>query len=126
MSRSLELRLERLEAKRKKQLGRGILRPFAMLIEPAEPRRELLPGEWVVIDRFRDAGNLIWVQERITSDLADAGRRCESGGYLIDILAQFHERCHWRKIAGACRMCQGTPVACSNAEASTEEQEVQQ
>jgi hypothetical protein len=121
--RHLEGRIRRLEA-----LGarRKPAEPLLMLVASAESDRELLPSERVVIDRFRDTGNIIWAWRRITSDPAESGRRCEPGSYLVDILTPFHECCPWRKITGACRMCQGTPVACSNAESSKPQQEVEQ
>jgi hypothetical protein len=121
--RTLEHRISRLEALHAR---RKPAEPLLMLVESAKPERELLPSERVVIDRFRDAGNIVWARRRITPDPTDSGLLCEPGSYLADILAQFHECCPWRKITGACRMCQGTPVACSTSESSKPQQEVEQ
>jgi hypothetical protein len=121
--RHLEGRICRLEALRAR---RKPVEPLLMLVASAAPERELLPSERVVIDRFRDAGNMIWARRRITSDPAESGLRCQPGSCLVDILTQFHECCPWRKITGACRMCQGTSVACSSSESSEQKQEVKQ
>ncbi|HXP88670.1 MAG TPA: hypothetical protein VN841_28325 [Bryobacteraceae bacterium] len=121
--RHLEGRISRLEALGAK---RKTAEPLLMLIESAEPERELLPDERVVIDRFRDAGNMVWARRRITSDPTEVGQHSEPGGFLVDLLTQFHVQCPWRKITGACRMCQGTPVAGSNSESCKSEQEVEQ
>ena len=121
--RSLDRRIGRLEAL---CVRRKTVEPLLMLVESAESERVPLASERVVIDRFRDAGNIVWAQRRITSDPAESGLRCEPASYLVDILKQFHGGCPWRKITGACRMCQGTPVACSHPDSSQQPQEVEQ
>jgi len=68
-------------------------------------------GQRIVVDRVRDSGNIVWARERLTSDLGDMGRSCPKGGYCEDGLLELHQTCHWRSSGGACRMCQGTPVA---------------
>jgi hypothetical protein len=119
--RSLDRRIGSLEALRAR---RKTVEPLLMLVESAESERELLPSERVVIDRFRDIESIVWVRRRITSDPAEVGQHCEPGGYLVDMLAQFHDRCHWRNITGACRMCQGTPAAGAGCDPATQKQEV--
>ncbi len=54
--RHLEGRIGRLEALRAR---RKPAEPLLMLVASAEPGRELLPSERVVIDRFRDTENIV-------------------------------------------------------------------
>jgi hypothetical protein len=82
--------------------------PLVMLVD--EPERELACGERVVEDWFRDCGPIAWARERVTTEKEDGGRRCPPGGYLLDVLEDFHEHCPWRNGSGVCQMCQGTPV----------------
>jgi len=120
-SRTLNRRISRLEGLRAQ---RKTPEPLVILVQSPESERELLAAERVVIDRFRHANNTVWARRRITSDLADNGLNCEPGGCLPDILAQFHDRCDWSKSLGACRMCQGTSIAC--IEKPTSEKEIHQ
>lgn len=85
--------------------------PLLILVGLPVPNRNLCTTERVVIDRFRHTGNVIWGQERITSDLGDDGYTSEAGGYIAALLEGFHQACHWRTVSGACRMCEGTSVA---------------
>ena len=112
MTRSFKRRIGRLEAfVRPPKPPRS---PLVMLVEPEpepEPERELAPGERVIEDWFRESGPLIWARERVTTSAEEGGRRCPPGGYLPDVLESFHKRCPYRQTIGACRMCQGTPIA---------------
>jgi hypothetical protein len=75
-----------------------------------EQEGALAPGERVVEDWFRDCGSMIWARERVTTETEDIGRRCPPGGYLLDVLEDFHDLCPWRTRTGVCQMCEGTPV----------------
>jgi len=83
--------------------------PLVMLVE-LEQQGELERGERVVEDWFRDCGPMVWARERVTTETEDGGRRCPPGGYLLDVLENFHEHCSWRSSTGICQMCKGTPV----------------
>ena len=105
---SLKRRLDRLES-----LGGGnsIENPCLVIVDLGESAPALRVDERVVIDRFRDTGSTLLGRERVTSQPSDNGRSCEVGGCLEDILEQLHQGCYWRWITGACRMCEGTPIA---------------
>ena len=78
---------------------------------PKERIEKLAANERVVNDWYRDvAGGIVWSRERITTDPDDCGRRCEPGGYLIDVLQEIHRDC-WHRTKGVCRACTGTPIA---------------
>lgn len=83
------------------------------VMQPVDPRRRenLAQGERIVMDYFRHDGQLISAAERITTDPADAGRRCEPGGHLRDVIESLHRDCYWREKYGVCRICKHTPVA---------------
>jgi hypothetical protein len=108
MRRSLIRRMEKLEARcAEAHLARV---PVAVLMDSV-PDRPLAPGEHVAEDWYRESGGLYLARERITSDAADTGRRCQPGGFLLDVVAELHANCCWREIPGACPTCRGTPVA---------------
>jgi hypothetical protein len=88
--------------------------PLVMLVE-REQEGELARGERVVEDWFRDCGPIVWARERVTTETEDGSRRCPPGGYLLDVLENFHEHCPWRSSTGICQMCEGTPVEMRNA-----------
>jgi hypothetical protein len=106
MTRSLLRRFDKLEALyARPTLVRS---PLVMLVgheqEPA-----LAPGERVVADWFRDCGSIVWARERVTTETEDVSRRCPPGGYLLDMLEEFHNQCPWRTRTGVCQI-EGTPV----------------
>jgi hypothetical protein len=107
MTRSLLRRVDKLEA----LYARPTLvhSPLEMLVG-REQESALAPGERVVEDWFRDCGSMVWARERLTTDTEDVGRRCPPGGYLLDVLEDFHAQCPWRTRTGVCRMCECTPV----------------
>lgn len=109
--RSLERRIRRLELV---STVRSINEAVIILVDAPDRDPEL--GERIVVDRFRDVGNITWSRERITAEPNDNGHRCERHGYLADVLAQIHEQCPWRETGGVCRMCHGTPIAESPSE----------
>jgi len=109
--RSLERRIRRLELV---STARSINEAVIILV--VAPDRDPEQGERVVVDGFRDVGNIVWGRERITAEPNDNGHRCERHGYLADVLAQIHEQCPWRETGGVCRMCHGTPIAESPSE----------
>ena len=76
-----------------------------------ERRRNLEPGERVVLDYFRQDGLLISAAERITIDPKDRGTRCEPGGYLEDTIRELHRDCYFRDRDGSCHTCHETAVA---------------
>jgi hypothetical protein len=110
MQRKLILRIELLEA-------RMIPKPvdpwvFVSCPITEERRRNLEPGEKVVLDYFRHSGGLlIYAAERVTTDAKDYGRRCEPGGFLEDVIRELHEECDFRERDGCCKTCENTPVA---------------
>lgn len=106
--RQLDRRVRLLEAA---LTCRAVHDPLLILVESAVSPRKLRVDEHLVIDRFRDTGNVVWGQERITSDLGDDGHTCAPGGYIKALLERFHQTCYWRTVPGTCRMCAGTPVA---------------
>jgi len=107
MSRNLIRRIDKLERLwSAPERGRS---PLVLCIE-REHETFLAPGERIVQDWFRDSGSVVWAWERVTTEKSDEGRRCPKGGYLLDLLAAFHEGCPWRERTGVCQMCQGTPV----------------
>ena len=107
MTRSLTQRIGKLEALY--AAPKQIRSPLVMLVERAL-ETALAPGERVVEDWFRDRGSMVWARERVTTETEDSGRRCPPGGYLLDVLEDFHHDCPWRTRTGVCQMCQGTPV----------------
>lgn len=113
MSRNLIRRIGNLEALY--ATPRRARSPLVLCVE-REGEAELAPGERMVQDWFRDCGSIVWARDRVTAQAADGGRRCSPGGYLLDVLERFHEKCPWRKRTGVCQMCQGTPVPDQNAD----------
>jgi hypothetical protein len=107
MTRSLIQRIGKLEALY--ATPKRVRSPLVMLVE-REPEHELGPGERLVEDWFRDLGSMVWARARVTTETEDIGRRCPPGGYLLDVLEDFHKHCPWRRRTGVCQMCQGTPV----------------
>ena len=75
-----------------------------------ERRRNLAPGERVVVDWYRNWGTMTHGRERITQDPEDHGRACKPGGYLLDVLEELHQSCSF-KSTGSCGDCANTPVA---------------
>jgi hypothetical protein len=109
VQRKLISRIELLEARLiPKQVD-----PWVFISHPIteERRRNLEPGERVVLDYFRQNGFLIDAAERITTDPKDQGRRCEPGGYLESVIRELHEDCDYRGRDGGCHTCADTPVA---------------
>jgi hypothetical protein len=110
---ALKKRLERLE--RQTPLAVAIRWPLMlwnMRPLPQERIEKLAANERVVDDWYRDVvGGIVWSRERITTDPYDCGRRCEPGGYLIDVLEEIHQDCWHRMQHGVCRACADTPVA---------------
>jgi hypothetical protein len=107
MRRNLIRRIDKLE-----QLWsapEGARSPLVLCIE-REHETELAPGEHMVQDWFRDCGSVVWARDRVTTQTAEGGRRCPPGGYLLDVLEDFNQRCPWRQRTEVCQMCQGTPV----------------
>jgi hypothetical protein len=104
--RQLDRRVRLLEAA---VASRAVHHPLLILVESTV--RKLRVNEHLVIDQFRDTGSVVWGQERIASDVCDAGRTCAPGGYIEALLKRFHQTCYWRTVSGTCRMCAGTPVA---------------
>jgi hypothetical protein len=76
-----------------------------------ERRKNLAPGERIVVDWYRDRNSLTIGRERITDEPEDLGRRCKAGGYLLDVLEQIHQSCAQRGPFGSCAVCRNTPVA---------------
>jgi len=106
--RQLDRRVRLLEAA---LTCRAVHHPLLILVESAVSPRKLRVNEHLVIDRFRDTGNVVWGQERITSNPNDDGNSCKPGGCIEVLLKRFHQTCYWRTVSGTCRMCAGTPVA---------------
>jgi len=71
--RQFDRRVRRLECA---VMSSAIHHPLLILVESPVPLRELAVNEHLVIDRFRDTGNIAWAQERITADPGDVGRAC--------------------------------------------------
>jgi hypothetical protein len=88
----------------------GMAFVFIMNPLPAGAEENLKPGERVVLDYYRQEGLLIDARERITTDPADEGRRCEPDGHLEDVIRELHEECYYRSRDGSCRTCHGTAV----------------
>src|SRR5437868_6030821 len=107
MTRSFIRRIGKLEALY--AAPKTVRSPLVILVE-REQERELASDERTVLDWFRDCGPIVWARERVTTETEDAGRRCPPGGYLLDVLEDFHKHCPWRNSSGVCQMCQGTPV----------------
>src|SRR5450432_956440 len=74
-------------------------------------RENLAPDERIVLDCFRQRGQLIDAQERITTDPKDNGRECEPEGYLEDVIQEIHADCWLRDRGGSCMICEDTTVA---------------
>lgn len=91
--RQLDRRVRLLEAA---LTCRAVHDPLLILVESAVSPRKLRVDEHLVIDRFRDTGNVVWGQERITSDLGDDGHTCAPGGYIKALLERFHQTCYWQ------------------------------
>jgi hypothetical protein len=77
---------------------------------PIERKKNLGPGERVVVDWYRNWGTMTHGRERVTKDLEDHGRVCKRGGYLLDVLEELHQSCV-SKGRGSCGDCANTPVA---------------
>jgi hypothetical protein len=107
MTRGLTKRISKLEAAY--TTPKLVRSPLVMLVG-REQEGALAPGERVVEDWFRDCGSIVWARERVMTDAEDVGRRCPPGGYLLDVLEDFHDHCPWRTRTGACQMCERTPV----------------
>jgi hypothetical protein len=109
--RNVENRLRKLESKQSAFQGDDISLGWLTHLVRLEGTKHLAQGERVVEDWYRDRGGGAYAQERITSDPADHGRTCKSGGYLIDVLEERHRSCPERELRGSCAECEGTPVA---------------
>ena len=75
LRRTLAGRIARLE-----QLsGRTALPKFMIVCDTIEPdrRARLAPGERIVTDWTSDVDGFVLARERLTTDRADQGRRCE-------------------------------------------------
>jgi hypothetical protein len=107
MTLSLIKRISKLEAAY--TTPKLVRSPLVMLVG-REQEGALAPGERVVEDWFRDCGSIVRARERVMTDAEDVGRRCPPGGYLLDVLEDFHDHCPWRTRTGACQMCERTPV----------------
>jgi hypothetical protein len=109
MQRKLISRIELLEA----EMIPKPVDPWMFISHPIaeERRRNLEPGERIVLDYFRHAGLLIHAAERVTTDPQDHGRRCEPEGFLEEVIRELHEDCYFRGRGGSCNCCQNTPVA---------------
>jgi hypothetical protein len=77
---------------------------------PIERKKNLGPGERVVVDWYRNWGTMTHGRERVTQDPEDYGRACKRGGYLLDVLEELHHSCV-HKGMGSCGDCANTPVA---------------
>jgi hypothetical protein len=85
---------------------------FIVTMEIPENKLDSLPdGDRIVLDCYRQDGHLVEARQRITSDPKDQGRRCDPGGYLLDVIEELHSSCHFRENPGHCGVCIGTPVA---------------
>ena len=109
MNRQLWRRLDRLESQINPEGPPSAV--FIMHPIPEEKRNNLAPGERIVLDHYRQTGFLISAAERVTTDPADCGGKCEPGGYLEDVIQRLHAQCYWRERGGSCNSCDGTPVA---------------
>lgn len=75
MKRDLLRRMTRLETR----FGALDAPKFILLMDgnAQEPCKSLAPGERIVIDWYSDVDGFVLARERITTDPADDGRRCE-------------------------------------------------
>jgi len=108
---NIENRLRKLESKVKPSERPPVRMAVVMHPLPGKRKRNLVAGERVVVDWYRDFGGVIEGRERISTDLADRGRVCKRSSYLLDVIREFHQTCGHRARTGCCRVCQGTPVA---------------
>jgi hypothetical protein len=116
--RNIEIRLRKLEAKLNPP-EKPVVIGLAVVANalPRERKKNLAPGERVVIDWYRNVNGVSWGRERISTDPADEGRHCRRGGCLFDVIQELHQACSYRVQAGSCSTCGGTPVAeCSPQE----------
>jgi hypothetical protein len=106
-----EFRLRKLEAQaelRDQPVCTGLANVWRHL--PMERKKNLGPGERVVVDWYRNCGVMTYGRERITHDPKDQGRKCKAGGYLLDVLEELHRSCSHKDATGSCRDCVNTPV----------------
>jgi hypothetical protein len=109
--RDIENRLRKLESKLKPSERPPVRMAAVMHALPGKRKRNLAAGERIVVDWYRDFGGVIEGRERISTDLADRGRVCKRGSYLLDVIRELHQTCAHRERTGCCRVCQGTPMA---------------
>ena len=109
MRKDLCRRLGQLE----RALAPAVCVAYVYIAEPLPPERkaQLVPGERIVLDHFRQRGALVEASQRIATNPRDQGRRCEPEGYLPDIIERIHKDCYWRERPGNCNNCLGTPFA---------------
>lgn len=81
-------------------------------------RKALAPNERIVQDWYRDFYDIVWARERITTDPADGGQRCERGGYLEGVIREIHETCEFRE-DGGCMNCVGLDLTGSETPGDT-------
>jgi hypothetical protein len=76
------------------------------MMEPIERsrRKALAPNEHIVEDWYRDFHDIVWARQRIATDPADGGQRCEPGGYLEAVIRELHQTCEFRE-TGGCMNC---------------------
>ena len=110
--RRMEFRLRKLETElklRNQPQCMGLACVWHYL--PFERKKNLGPGERVVVDWYRNHNAQTYGRERITDDPADQGHKCKVGGYLLNVLEELHRNCSRRDSTGSCGDCKGTPVA---------------
>jgi hypothetical protein len=75
LRRTLTGRIARLE----QRMGKIESPKFIIVCDPveAERRARLAPGERIVTDWYSDVDGFVLARERLTTDYADQGRRCE-------------------------------------------------
>jgi hypothetical protein len=124
--RNIENRLRKLEAKRNppnKPVVVGLATVTHRL--PWERIQNLAAGEHMVIDWYRHLNGVSWGRQRISADPADHGRRCQQGGYLVDVMQELHLACPHHEGTGWCSTCRGTSITeCRESEAKIEDASV--
>jgi hypothetical protein len=107
---TIENRLRKLES-RLKPSEPSVRMAVVMHPLPGKRKGNLVAGERVVVDWYRDYGGLIEGRERISTDPTDRGRVCKRGSYLLDVIQELHQTCGHLARTACCSVCQGTPVA---------------